>query len=639
MECSANLYLASGKLKVNAHGYWFTSGGEKGSFGFYPHLKDYDGYPIFSDTQINGDLRMAANWLVALDESIPKGLIREIFGDDPMPDFRDAASKIFMTDLFLSEESKRKWKPDRFDVKPRIEVDDDRRSVKEHMLVSLECSYLEGLELQCDIYLGYYEDLEALDNAKSLLSQSVHLLSGFGAFRSRGYGRGNIHIEWDNNIKLSDKSGKDVPAFSNGNSDVFPFVVKSLVNMRNKPVNPGSTQQLPSSRQILSGQLRGWFIKTYHKIFNEWPSVEDMACITFPDLYPCLVKDGKVLPGLPPPSTLLKNEENEFFDVMNAAPGYEEIEKFFKTKTKQLSSEQFVTNEINPSVFSVETGLRTRNTTEKDFSTKREGGLFVQEFVNSGSVWAGNVCLENGKGDFNKKARMILDIVYPIIGGCLFSKQKIDKINLDEKKPPFLVVSPIPYLDGIVNFESENYIEKDGKVLKDRANILKIKTYKSFNTVLKRPRRFRITISEGSVLHESIQEYDFATVNWGGFGQKTKRIDKKDKKHLPEKEKTRTEKKPSADFVSLVNDITRAQIGMIKEFLNKSRSVKEIKLVALDRLEKYKEKKKTSYEKLYADILLHIDEDPTGESMRRFVRSIIDELLVKKWGDKYGNYK
>ena len=42
-----DLYLAHGKLTVKAKGYWFTAGGAKGSFGYYPHLKDDEGFPYY----------------------------------------------------------------------------------------------------------------------------------------------------------------------------------------------------------------------------------------------------------------------------------------------------------------------------------------------------------------------------------------------------------------------------------------------------------------------------------------------------------------------------------------------------------------------------------------------------------------
>ncbi|MBF0556755.1 MAG: hypothetical protein HQK96_19745, partial [Nitrospirae bacterium] len=76
------LHLARGRITVSASGYWFTSGGEKGAFGFYPHLKDEVGNAVYPDTQIHGDLRMAAQWLMNLkDESHEE--VNKYFGSVP----------------------------------------------------------------------------------------------------------------------------------------------------------------------------------------------------------------------------------------------------------------------------------------------------------------------------------------------------------------------------------------------------------------------------------------------------------------------------------------------------------------------------------------------------------------------------
>ncbi|MCP4107478.1 MAG: hypothetical protein GY749_18365 [Desulfobacteraceae bacterium] len=81
-----NLFLAKGKIKVSAKGYWFTAGGEKGSFGYYPHLKSPDRYPVYPDTQIHGDLRMSASWLSDLcHPTVSKDMTELIFGNPGAP--------------------------------------------------------------------------------------------------------------------------------------------------------------------------------------------------------------------------------------------------------------------------------------------------------------------------------------------------------------------------------------------------------------------------------------------------------------------------------------------------------------------------------------------------------------------------
>src|SRR3990172_12679612 len=134
------LYLAIGELKVTEKGYWFTSGGDKGAFGYFPHLKDRDGYPVYPDTQIHGDLRMAATWLNQLNGQSDEALIDEVFGKTG----RDFASLLKMTDLELAEEFKNREPQTIYEVKARIDMDEDTRTSAENMLVNLEFAYLEN---------------------------------------------------------------------------------------------------------------------------------------------------------------------------------------------------------------------------------------------------------------------------------------------------------------------------------------------------------------------------------------------------------------------------------------------------------------------------------------------------------------
>ena len=55
MEEPKNLYLYEEVLSVTAKGYWYTAGGGKSSFGYFPHLKDRNNFPIYPDTQLHGD--------------------------------------------------------------------------------------------------------------------------------------------------------------------------------------------------------------------------------------------------------------------------------------------------------------------------------------------------------------------------------------------------------------------------------------------------------------------------------------------------------------------------------------------------------------------------------------------------------
>ncbi|HDH05633.1 MAG TPA: hypothetical protein ENH01_07965 [Nitrospirae bacterium] len=250
------LFLAKGTLRVAAKGYWFTSGGEKGSFGYYPHLKDKRGLPVFPDTQIHGDLKMSAGWLKSLDSSVKDDLIAEVFGrggEESDRNLHPRPSRLYISDLVVNDGAA---SGNIFDIKPRIEIEEDKRTAKKHMLVSLEMSYLEGKKLEAEVYLGYFDNRTGLDNAKKLVEESAQLLSGFGAFRSRGYGRGEMELEWEEDIAIEYKDTDKCDS-------EFIYYLEALVNFRNKPIEPGSYQNIETLKHITSDQLRGWFVNAY----------------------------------------------------------------------------------------------------------------------------------------------------------------------------------------------------------------------------------------------------------------------------------------------------------------------------------------------------------------------------------------
>jgi hypothetical protein len=241
------LYMAKGALCVNARGYWFTGGGEKGSFGFYPHLKTGSNLPVFPDTQVQGDLRMAASWLKNLDLPITDELFDKVFGKDG----QDASALLRIGDLTLAARSLSQWHTDRFQVKARIQIQDSTHTVEEHMLMEKELAYLEGLELEAPVYLGYFKREGELDFAKERLEEAAGFLSGFGGGRSRGYGRGEVTLQWNaKNQAISFKSPGATPK-----GDSFLLFLETLVNFRNKPTEPGGTQHLSSQDFISREQM------------------------------------------------------------------------------------------------------------------------------------------------------------------------------------------------------------------------------------------------------------------------------------------------------------------------------------------------------------------------------------------------
>ena len=437
------LCYIKGTLTVDAEGYWYTSGGEKGSFGYYPHLKKEENgrsYPVYSDTQIHGDLKMAALWLCELDESkYSKEFVYKIFGydsklnkqnDDKQKD-QPLPSLVFVTDLELT--NKDAWKEEYFQVKPRISIDDNTRTTVEHMQVSLEMAFMDKQQLNADIYIyGYLTGIE-LEKAKNLLEDIAGLISGFGAFRSRGYGRGTVKIDWDvesEKIHCTENTKANIAASSSASgkgAKSFSYMLCSLVNFRNKQIDPGTTQLLTSQTAITSEQLRAWFVKTYEFVYGEWPTFNELAGISFPTLYPSRKGDDSISPGYPPAMTTIRNEKDEIRDMAGRKPtdnGKDEErddrDNFFSTKTKPLSSGSFVTDGESPEVIVASKKKRLRNSTESNFATLKEGGLFVQEYIERGTCFGGVITIADTSTKFLENAYCILNTFKPVINGCIF---------------------------------------------------------------------------------------------------------------------------------------------------------------------------------------------------------------------------
>ena len=339
------LYLARGELTVKAKGYWFTSGGEKGAFGYFPHLKDMDGYPVYPDTQIHGDLRMAATWLNQLNGQSDEALINEVFGKSG----RDSASLLKVTDLELAEEFKNPEPQTIYKVKARIDMDEATRTSAENMLVNLELAYLNKYDLKASLYLGYFDNEARLNQARELVCSTARLLSGFGAFRSRGYGRGAIEVHWRPTLPL--EYANDYGANS-GSS--FMYFLHALTHFRNKPIEPGRTQLTESIHAVTSSQLRGWFVRTYQKLFGQWPDIKKLNSIQFPNCYPSDFENRQL--GFFPPFTTQKfAHDTSIKDVYqtdaNKKDGQEQNdnENYIRQKNKPLPANEFVTTE--PSVF------------------------------------------------------------------------------------------------------------------------------------------------------------------------------------------------------------------------------------------------------------------------------------------------
>lgn len=613
-------YILEGVLCVNAKGYWFTSGGDKGSFGYYPHLKDEKNYPVFPDTQIHGDLRVAAAWINSLCGEKYKSLIDRLFGKEG----NNASSLLHMTDLFLTAESAKQWddagSANGFQVKTRIEIEDGTRVNKELMLVNLELSYLDSLTLEAKVYAGYFANKEDADVSQTILKKCLPLISGFGAFRSRGYGRGNVSLELTcTQVSLDEKAEPpDQPV---------PYFLENLVNFRNKPVEPGKTQLAESLKWVSAEQLRGWFARTYNDVFDEWPTYREMGLITFPNLY-CSIREGQTM-GYPAPMSTLRDEDWMIKDMhlpVKDADGTDKVDKegrenFFNTKTKPLPDTMFVTNETPPRIVEVKTEKRMRNSMDDKFVTK-ENGLFVQEHVKAGNTLGGMLVIKNDGSDFIKRAWSILKEVKPVINGAIFEQHVIldetktgstsEAVEESPKKIPNLVINPLPF--------EETYFAPPPL----EPNQINLGTIRQFNTMLMRPRRNRIAIVQQSVINDFVEN---ATVSWSGFREEIE--------YQPKDRNGKGTEGESENPVDIKTPyrISRAQAGLLRELLRHNRDIGEMKFIVSRTLEKCQKQGDKDRTKLYTSILTYLDGNDR-EGMRTFIETTLHDLALGWWQEK-----
>lgn len=510
------LFLAQGILCIEkAQGYWFTSGGGKSSFGYYPHLKtkiEINGksqlVPVFPDTQIHGDLKMAAEWLNRLNNRRHDDFITEIFGKSD----GSGPAKLKITDMKLAEPEK--WTKDRFDVKTRSRINDDTRTNETHMLADMEWAFLEGLGLEATLYLGYFNDEDLLKTAMAFISDSLDLLIGFGASRSRGAGRGRMEIKWEKPQRLAYcLSDAGVTAAS----EYLHYVLTPLVPFRNKQLTPGASQLLRSQTAISGGQIKSWFANAFYQLFGDWPTPEQMALISLSTAYPALKAGEEVfLPAYPPPGSTIALDDGRMEDMYNKPRKRDEKmdqENYVRSKAKPLGDDWFLTNAAKPAAFQITGERRMRNSTEgHDNFTTKDGGLFVQELIHPCRPYLSVLRIRHtGNPDFCAKARFVFSNLWPDIGGAFFTPQLKpcrDPENVaDGVKPKHrMVAEPL-------EFKPEWMDQAECQV--------RVGMVRRYNTSLKRPRRNRIVFLPGAIINPVD---DPRVLNWKGFGAD---IDKK----------------------------------------------------------------------------------------------------------------
>ncbi len=598
------------KLQIEAKGYWFTAGGEKGSFGYYPHLKEIvDGveYPVYPDTQIHGNLKSAAFFLSRLlPEEYPYSFVSYVFGDEnkELERVREP-SKVFVTDLVLT--NKEKWSHDRFQLKSRISVSENRK-VEEHMLVTFETAYLEGLKLESDIYIyGEFTDKE-FEKAKNLLKHSASYLAGFGAFRSRGYGRFKTASLIDEDLKLNNSITQ---------GEKFLVKLKSLVHFRNRQIIPGTEQTLKSEPFISSEKLKAWIAKGYNACFHKWLDITEIEGAKISYLYPAIPQTN--LPTYPVPFTTLKDEEGKIFDT-GLKKFDEPEENIFPPKTKTLSEEYYITNSEKPVVYKVPVHRRIRNSLDEYFRTLEKGGLIMQEFIPKGIEFIGTLELNTSA----KEQIIKLITEYPVlIKGCIF-------------EATLLPYQEQAYSSGLYFAAKDIYFNPEDKLI-NKDNKFKLATSRSYNTTLNRQRRPKIVIQKGSVLtiNDNLREkFKDSVLFWKGSG--ISNIEEF-KEQLKEKQKIK-EKREDERMRKLIEKLNKdgfkkAQAGFLRGFLNEKIDVEYLKKLTQDRIEKYQRKNLNGFKELYSLLKDYLDRNDK-DNMRKFIKDLLEELNALWWDEK-----
>lgn len=601
---SATFILLQGTLIVEATGYWYTSGGEKGSFGYYPHLKDSSNHPVYPDTQLHGDLRMAAVWAAGLGAcGSGTAPVDTLFGRRG----NETAALLHVGDLSLSAASRQEWNTKRYCIKPRIEIDDTTRSVRKNMLANFEAAWLDGLTLEAHLYAGYFTDETGAEQARQLLDEAVHLLSGFGALRSRGYGRGKIGIKWQQPQTVT-----IAPATVNGNS--LAYALESLVNLRSKPVAAEQLQLVATSLNITEEQVRGWFVRTFRQAAGRWPDADEMASIVFSDLFP---SPSSAEPAFPPPNTTLRREDGASVDDYwgRAGERQDDHENTLKCKLKPLQAGTFITaaGKIHPA----KPGIRMRNAMQDDFRTLDEGGLFVQQYLPRGTVFCGQVTFTDPSSDFGRLANAILTGLKPVINGSILEPVTgTAAVSTSSECSARLVTCPVPH-------DPERPIGSQEGVT--------IGTVRRYAPALGRPRRGRPAILPGSVLTTDSD----GTVAWPLFGKNIATFESKRTEGSNEKPDFAV---PLPELGITWKEITRSQAGIMRELLNTDHNTEVIGTYLLVIRDKHVEKNRGSdLAKLYS-ALYQIYQRDGIKPLRTQVGKILDHLKAEVWwnGKKNG---
>jgi hypothetical protein len=436
--------------------------------------------------------------------------------------------------------------------------------------------------------------------------------------RSRGYGQGKASIVWEpaETIRLD----REPESFS------VPVRIdlEAQTNFRAKPLEPGTSQVLTSADRITSEQFKAWLASTYHSLYGNWPDAADMALVEVGEFLP-VNPDSRM--GMPAGASVLRItrtekqsgkietfyvEANQYFAKAERDQAEkDEQENFYKTKAKPLPQGWFVSLEGEPSVFGVDRDRRMRNRMEDDFVTT-DNGLFVQEFLPAGTVFATIIGFRNQTG-FTARASEIIRKVKPELRGCLFKTKTTAVPSLAQDGDRHLVLRPLPFNEGYL---------KDENGEKDKDVQVQLSVHQRDNTVLGRPRRNRVVIAAGSLLETPVNGQ---TIPWSvGERLAPPPVGPADPGEKKAAKKARID-------VSL--KITSSQAGFLRELTHPCRGKKELEGLLQDRFDKHSERNETVLENVLNEIQKRLVTDGT-EAMRKFIHDYLEELAVRKWDEK-----
>ncbi len=621
------LFFAEGKLLISARGYWFTSGGENKTFGFTPHLRNSKQQPIYPDTQVRNNLRMAASWLHRLDESFSNALLQKIFGKTGQA----TSALLQLTDLSLAEKSADSWTPERYKVTTRIALDSDKRTVKDNFLASHELAWLDGLQLESTLFLGYFSSEKDLELAMDLIAQAAPLAGGFGAFRSRGYGKGEVSVAWEEPEKIHCPA--DAELISPSEQTIFSLT--SLTNLRNKPIEKDQAQVLSSEVAISGNQFRAWLVKTYYQLFRQWPQPEEMYGLRCSALLPT---DKSKVSFVPAPMSVLKNEKNvvqDFWGKSEESDKEENIfstkvkelgENFFSSKVKGLGEDYFVSNSPEPVFLQLTPSKRIRNAMEEDSFLTRENGLFVQEYIPAPVSFSGRMRLLAPDSVFAKRVWFIVNNIRPTLKSSLFSIScHANTKKTAQAAPPAVVTTPLPVSRMIAN---------NG----DSQDQLTLQSERRYNSMQNRPRRNRITVAPGSMLVDTSWVIDpsegFGFCQWQGIQAEFKELEKANGK--TDKKKNSSGDK-QIEPIDISQGVSPSFAGNLRELLNPcmpENQVKDFLISQQAKLKKQKQQRNINNLDATLESCLQILELQDIKNMRQCLKAGLEVYQVKQWNKR-----